>query len=324
MNRLLARLEMIPVRTRAYAGLCFASVAWASAFILGKVVLAEIAALPAGAWRHAIAASVLVPFAWRGRRSANVRAALAPLAVMVICGGVLYPWAFFAALSRTSATNTSLLIALNPALTLLLAPLVGEPYTRQRLLGVSLALLGAALVITHGDPAVLTSLAVARSGDLLAVLGAGLWATFNIAARRVVTHLPHAMTNAIVYGLGCVALFVLAGPEQPWQQLANASPRAVAALGGMAALSSLIAGQLFLFGVHSVGVGRTVVFVYIVPVLTALASALFLGESLVLAQLVGGAAVLAGVYITTRGPREELHHGRSRGVAPLPVRAAAK
>jgi drug/metabolite transporter (DMT)-like permease len=305
MSALFARLEMIPVRTRAYVGLCFASIAWASAFILGKVVLAEIAALPAGAWRHAIAAMVLLPFAWRGRRSANVRAALAPLAVMVICGGVLYPWTFFAALSRTSATNTSLLIALNPALTLLLAPLVGEAYTRRGLLGVSLALLGAVLVITHGDLSILTSLAAARPGDLLAVVAAGLWATFNIASRRVVAHLPHAMTNAVVYGLGCVALFVLAGPEQPWQQVASASPRALAALGGMVVLSSLMAGQLFLFGVHSVGVGRTVVFVYIVPVLTAVASALFLGESLVPAQVAGGAAVLAGVYVTTRAPREE-------------------
>lgn len=316
---------MVPVRTRAYAGLCVASVAWASAFILGKLVLAEITALPAGAWRHAIAASVLAPIAWRGRHSANVRAALAPLAVMVLCGGVLYPWTFFAALSRTSATNTSLLIALNPALTLLLAPLVGEPYTRQRLVGVSLALLGAVLVITHGDLSVLTSLAAARPGDLLAVLAAGLWASFNIASRRVVVHLPHAMTNAIVYGLGCVALFVLAGPEQPWQQLASASPRALAALGAMAALSSLIAGQLFLFGVHSVGVGRTVVFVYIVPVLTAAASAVFLGESLVLAQVLGGAAVLAGVYVTTRSPHPEpLRDAPEPAVAPLPARASAK
>ena len=64
----------------------------------------------------------------------------------------------------------------------------------------------------------------------------------------------------------------------------------------------MLAGQLFLYGVHTVGVGRTVVFVYIVPVLTALLSAVLLGEPLLPAQIVGGAAVLAGVWVTTRAP----------------------
>jgi drug/metabolite transporter (DMT)-like permease len=71
----------------------------------------------------------------------------------------------------------------------------------------------------------------------------------------------------------------------------------------MVALSSVLAGQLFLYGVHSVGVARTVVFVYMVPVLTAAASTVLLDEPLYAAQVDGGAAVLAGVYVTTRPPR---------------------
>ena len=292
----------IPVSTRAYAGLCAASLAWASAFIFGKVVLAELGALTAGAWRHGLAALVLLPFAWRARRAANWRSALLPLSVMVVCGGVLYPWSFLAALARTSATNTSLLIALNPALTFLLAPLVGESYTRRGLLGLALALGGAALVITHGDLSVLTSLTPARSGDLLAFAAAVLWATFNVAARGVVRHLPHPVTNMVVYGLGCLALFALASPEHPLQQIAAASPAALAALAAMVMLSSVLAGQLFLYGVHSVGVGRTVVFVYLVPVLTALLSAALLAEPLLRSQVMGGALVLLGVWVTTRAP----------------------
>jgi drug/metabolite transporter (DMT)-like permease len=317
-----ARIAAIPVSTRAYAGLCVASLAWASAFILGKVVLAEVSALSAGAWRHALAALVLLPFAWRRRGAANLRAALFPLAVMVVCGGVLYPWAFFAALQRTSATNTSLLIALNPALTFLLAPLVGESYTRRGLVGIALALTGAALVITHGDLAVLKSLASARSGDLLALGAAAIWATFNLAARGVVGHLPHPLTNALVYGLGCLALFALAGSEHPWQQVVAASPAALAALVGMVALSSVLAGQLFLNGVHSVGVARTVVFVYMVPVLTAAASTLFLGEPLLGAQIAGGAAVLAGVWVTTRVPHPTTVPVRRYPDTPATRRAA--
>jgi len=305
-RRLAAHVATIPTSTRAYAGLCLASIAWASAFIFGKVVLAELSALSAAAWRHAVAALILLPFAWRGRGAANVRAALVPLALMVVCGGVLYPLTFFAALQRTSATNTSLLIALNPALTFLLAPLVGEHYTRRGLVGIGLALIGATLVVTHGDPGVLTSLSPSRVGDLLALGAAAIWATFNLGSRRVVTHLPHAFTNTVIYGLGCVALFALAAGEHPWQQVTHASAAALGSLAAMVLLSSVLAGQLFLYGVHSVGVGRTVVFVYVVPVFTAALSTVFLGEPLLLPQIIGGAAVLAGIYVTTRAPRETL------------------
>ena len=68
----------------------------------------------------------------------------------------------------------------------------------------------------------------------------------------------------------------------------------------MAVFSSVMAGQFFLMGMRSVGVSRTVVFVYFVPVLTAALSALFLGERFEAAQAIGGATVLAGVYLTTR------------------------
>jgi drug/metabolite transporter (DMT)-like permease len=290
----------MPASTRAYVGLCVASVGWASAFLFGKVVLAEIGALPAAAWRYGLAALVLLPFAARRREAVNIRLVWRPLAIMVVCGGVLYPWAFLAALQRTSATNTSLLIALNPALTYLLAPLVGESWTRHGLVGIALALIGAALVITHGDLAVLTRLTPAHAGDLLALGAAAIWATFNLAARGVVAHLPHARTNAIVYGLGCLMLCALAAPEHPWQQVINASLAALGSLAAMALLSSVLAGQLFLSGVHRIGVSRTVVFIYLVPVLTAAAATLVLGEPLLPAQLVGGGAVLAGVWVTSR------------------------
>src|SRR5205823_999263 len=159
--------------------------------------------------------TVLLPFALRQRPASGIGRVAAPLAVMVVCGGVLYPWLFLLALTHTSATNAALLIALNPVFTLLLSPLVGERLDRYRLAGVTPA---------------------ARGGIVL-----------------------------------------------------------------MALLSSVMAGQLFLVGVRTVGVGRTVVFVYLVPVLTAVLSATILGEPFRVAQVVGGSAVLGGVYWTTRG-----------------------
>src|SRR2546429_687439 len=193
-------------QTLAYAGLSLATVGWAAGFVAGKLALGAMSPLVVAAWRYAVAAAILLPFALRQRPADGLGRAARPLALMVVCGGVLYPWLFLLALSRTSATNTALLIALNPVLTLLFSPLVGERLDRRRLAGVVV----------------------------------------------------------------------------------------------MAVLSSVIAGQFFLIGVRTVGVGRTVVFVYLVPVLTALMSTTLLGEQFLPSQAVGGATVLAGVYWTTR------------------------
>jgi drug/metabolite transporter (DMT)-like permease len=220
---------------------------------------------------------------------------------MVVFGGILYPWLFLLALSRTSATNTALLIALNPVVTLLLSPFVGERLERRRIAGLAIALLGAVVVITHGDVLSLRTLSF-HGGDLLAFAGACAWAVFNVASRRVVAHLTPAFTNCVIYGAGSVALAVLSRTDHPWAELAAVTPVGLGWIAVMAVMSSVVAGQLFLVGVRTVGVGRTVVFVYLVPVLTAALSAVLLGEHFEPAQAVGGAAVVAGLYWSNRGP----------------------
>jgi len=294
---------MLPARPTshavAYVGLSLATVGWAAGFVAGKLALGAMSPLVVGAWRYVVAAVILLPFALRQRPADGLGGAAGPLALMVVCGGVLYPWLFLLALSRTSATNTALLIALNPVLTILFAPLVGEPLDRRRLSGVVVALAGAATVITRGDPTHLTALSL-NPGDLVALAAAATWATFNLTSRHVVGHLTPAFTNCVIYMLGAVALYVLGRGDRPLAQLAAATPTALAGVVVMAVLSSVIAGQFFLVGVRTVGVGRTVVFVYLVPVLTALMSTTLLGERFLVAQAVGGATVLAGVYWTTR------------------------
>lgn len=293
----------LPVR--AFVGLAIATVCWAAAFILGKVVLREMSPLVLGAWRYVVATALMLPLVLRsglgvGAIRGATRGAIVPLAVMVVFGGVLYPWFFLAALARTSAANTSLLIALNPVLTLLLSPLVGERLPRTRIVGALLAFAGAILVISKGDLRELLALRV-DTGDFYALAAAGCWAAFNLTSRLVVDRVPAAMVNLAVFAGGAVALFVLGASEDPVAQLAAATAPVLIALCAMALLSSVIAGQLFLLGVRDAGVGRAVVFIYLVPVLTALLSVLLLGEALSTAQVFGGTAVLAGLLLTTRG-----------------------
>ena len=282
---------------RAYAGLAVASIGWATAFVVGKVVVRDVSPLAAASLRYGIAALVLLPLAVRGGHAAALRRVAVPLAIMTLTGGILYQWLFLEALARTSATNAALLVALNPVMTVLLAPLAGERLERSQLSGILLALAGAAIVITRGDPGALIGRGL-NAGDLLALGGAVCWAGFNVAARPVVGEISPARANCIVYAAGAIVQGLLA--RDPLAQVAGAPPGALAGVLSMAILSSVMAGQLFLVGVRVVGVARSVVFVYLVPVLTGIMSSVLLGEAIEPSQGVGGVAVLAGVWLTTR------------------------
>lgn len=287
----------------AYAGLMVSTLGWASAFILGKVVVGEMTPLAVAAWRYVVAAAVLLPVAIRQWSPIYEVRAFASLGVMLVFGGIAYPWLFLQSLVHTSATNAALLIALNPVFTLLLSPLIGERIDLRRLGGVALALGGAVTVITRGD---LDSIRVVSSntGDMFAVAAAASWAVFNLASHGAVARFAPAVANFVIYGLGSLALFALGRSEAPVAQLVAAQAPVLGSIAGMALLSSVIAGQFFLIGVRTVGVNRTVVFVYLVPVLTALLATSLLGERFLASQAIGGALVLAGVSLTTTGGSE--------------------
>src|ERR1700756_32863 len=55
----------VRAETLAYAGLGVATVGWAIGFIAGKLALTAMSPLAVAAWRYAVAATILLPFALR-------------------------------------------------------------------------------------------------------------------------------------------------------------------------------------------------------------------------------------------------------------------
>jgi drug/metabolite transporter (DMT)-like permease len=291
--------ERSQVRTRelAYLGLLVATLGWGGAFIAGKLALRDFSALSTSAWRFAAASALLLPFAIRQFRAASFAPVAGPLALMVVCGGVLYPWLFMASLERTSATNTSLIISVMPVLTYALCPLVGESISRRRWVAMVLAMVGAVVVITRGDPARILALGSLNLGDLLALGAAAVWSVFNLASRRTVAGLPTPIINTFIYGIGGAVLFALALPDRPVAQLTAASPVGLGGLLFLAIVPSVLSGHIYLHAMRVLGVSRTVPFVYCVPFVTATMAALLLGEELNYYQAAGGAFIFSGLLL---------------------------
>lgn len=287
----------IRARELAYLGLLIATVGWGGAFVAGKLALRDFTPLATSAWRFVAASALILPFAAPQLRRASFGPVAGTLALMVVCGGVLYPWLFMAALDRTSATNTSLIISIMPVLTYALCPLIGERISRRHWLAMALALAGAVVVITRGEVARLIALRSLNLGDLLAFCAAVVWSIFNLASRRTVAGLPTPLINFLIYGIGGVVLLGLAAPEQPLQQLASAGRIGLGGLIFLAIVPSVLSGHIYLHAMRVLGVSRTVPFIYCVPFVTAAMAAGVLGEELMISQAAGGAAILAGLLL---------------------------
>src|SRR4051812_46230399 len=105
---------------RTYLSLALAAVFWGANFNLAKPVLAEMSPLAAGAWRYIIAAVIVlaVLFSTGGRLVLRHFKSYLVLGLFGVFG---YNVFFFLALQSTSAVNASLIMALNPLLTLVVA-----------------------------------------------------------------------------------------------------------------------------------------------------------------------------------------------------------
>ncbi len=274
--------------------------AWAVTFHIAKYAVALMPPLTAAIARFAIGACVLVPWLmvregwdWRGlRRNWLALLFMGAVGIMGFNVGMFY------GLQGSSAINAALIMACNPALTLLLSGLLGgERISRGSALGMALALLGVGFVVTRGSWAVLTGLSFSR-GDLWLLAGSAAWSLYSVVPRRFVRDLGalQITTSTIVIGTLSMALAAWL-----WSPAALQAPPAAAwpALLFMGVIASACCYLWWNSCVLKLGPGRTAVFMNLVPVFTV-AVGVALGQSLSAAQIVGAVLVIAGVLWATR------------------------
>ena len=221
---------------------------------------------------------------------------------------------FAEGLRRSTATNGALIMALSPLVSALLAALAfRERLTLQRLAGVVLGFGGVAAVVLSHPGAGLSS---AGAGDLLLVASVVSFAVGGVLIQRLARQLhPLAISWAIyLIGAALLLLHTTLAPTAP-----VAAPSVAVAFGGLSpwwlvlfsgVAATAIGNLIWNRAIATIGVARTAVFLYWVPVFGVAFAALLLGERLTWWHLVGFVAVMAGTWLGTRQPV----------VVPAPVR----
>lgn len=276
---------------------------WAGQFIAGRIVAPHLPPLTAGALRFVAACIALLVMvrAIEGRLPRLQPQQRRSVVALAIVGVAAWNYCFFAALESISAGRAALIMALNPIAVAIGATLFyGERRSAMGWVGIAIALLGAAIVITRG--ALGTAFTGAfGAGDAFmfgCVIG---WAAYTLIGRPLFATLsPLAVTTwSALIGTG----MLIVGSMTEWHRVA------LDQLGMSPWLGLLYLGVLgtalnfywFNRGVQRLGASQAAIYINLVPVFAVCYATLFLAEPVLWSMVIGGLMVLGGVVLVTRG-----------------------
>jgi len=130
-----------------------ATLFFSGAFIAGKFSIAEFPVCSLTFFRFLIAAIILfLIMLKRGDNLTLEKADIPRIILLSLLGMVGYHVLFFTALKYTSSVNTSLIAAMNPIITTIMASLfLKEKFPRKAIGGILISFLGVAMIVTNGS-----------------------------------------------------------------------------------------------------------------------------------------------------------------------------
>jgi len=217
------------------------------------------------------------------------------------CSGILaYNLLFISALALMPASRASLIVALNPVVTIAMAGwLFGERLAPLRWFGVCLALGGVWIVVSAGR--LLDPLPGALGQGELMMFGAVLaWAAYTLLGRAALSGLSPLAASTYASLAGTVMLAVTAIPDLAEFQPGMLTLEVLLAGAYLGVLGTGVAFVWYYQAVQRLGPSRTVVFNNLVPVFGATFAVLWLGEPVTWPLLVGGLFAVGGVRLVSR------------------------
>jgi drug/metabolite transporter (DMT)-like permease len=282
-------------RRHAVAALTAAGLLWGTTVPLSKLALAWLSPGWLTATRFGLAAAVLLAVAVRITGRSGLRAAFTP---KVLASGALgYGGSVLvqnAGITRTSVTHAALLIGAVPVLVAVIAAVWHRTVARPvAWIGFAVSLGGVGL-ITAGGGGGGTTLA----GDGLVLASLFLSATVTVAQGRLLTGRDPVAVTAVQFlaaALGALLVTVCTegAPAVP------AGPGPVLAVLALATCGTLLPFTLFAFGQSRVSAEVAGAFLNLEPLVGAIAGAVAFGDPVGLAQIAGGAAIVAGIGLSS-------------------------
>ena len=216
-----------------------------------------------------------------------------------ITGGSLYFWAENTAIQYSLVNNVAFIVCNAPLLTLFLGMAFSKEIraTKNIVMGSLISLIGVALVIFNGS----FILRLNPIGDFLALVAAGAWAVYSLLMRGLTNRYNVTFLTRKVFFYGILTILP-AFLIKPWQfPLENlAEPVIWMNLLFLSIIAALICFVLWNIVIREIGALSSANYIYLSPVSTMIASAIFLQEPVTWISIAGSILILSGLFIVSK------------------------
>jgi drug/metabolite transporter (DMT)-like permease len=272
---------------------------WAATFISIKLLLKDFSPIEIMLYRLILAYLVLLAVSPRFIKFNSLKEELLFLGAG-LCGVTLYFIFQNSALSLTQASNVSILISISPFFTAIFSRFFAkeEQFKSNFFIGFGVSIIGIFLIGFNGN----FILKLNPLGDILAILSAVVWSGYTVIMKKISTlNLSTIQFTRKIFFYGLLLLLPFLNILGFHLDLSGftSTPNLLNIL-FLGVGASALCYVTWNYAVSMLGAVKTSVYIYLIPIITIIISALVLHEKITLVALLGVLLILVGLYISER------------------------
>lgn len=269
---------------------------WGTTFISTKILLSDFKPIEILFLRFVIGFIVLMIIAPKGLKNVSLKQEMTFMAAG-LCGICLYYLLENVALTYTMASNVGVIISIAPFFTAIFTGLFikEEKPKRNFFIGFAVSMLGIVLISFNGSKFQLNPI-----GDILAIAAALVWACYSVLARKisefgysVILTTRRTFFYGILFMIPMLLFFDLKTDISRFAHMPYLLNIIYLGVG-----ASALCFVTWNFAVKILGAVKTGIYIYSVPVVTLITSALILREPLTGISVVGAILAVSGLFIS--------------------------
>jgi len=296
------------MKNKVYIFMIISTVLWGGSFVIGKSAVTEFPPMTLTFFRYLISTAIIFPLMLK-KEGKKARIKIKDLPIMLtlsLTGGFGYVILYFSALSYTTAINSSLIVAVNPLMTLIISALIlKEKLTFIKLSSVLLALFGVTITIFNGFNIFSGSVSI-NPGDLIMFAGVILYSFYSVFSNKIMHKYSPLIITGYTFFISLLFMIPISIAEKPWEIWMKSSFSGKLSVIYLGALASAIGYLFHQYSIKLMGASKSMGFYSLVPVFASFFSVLFLHEEITFNALLGGIIIIFGIYLNYNCSKREL------------------
>jgi drug/metabolite transporter (DMT)-like permease len=279
-----------------------ATLLWSVNMVIASGIKGHIPPVGLAFWRWTIACIVLAPFTLKSaiENWTIIKKNIRYLMLTAVLGITIFNTLIYFAGKTTSAVNLSLIAISIPLFIVVLSRIIfKEKVSNMKIVGIATIITGVLVLITKGSLKALLHINF-TIGDLLMLVACFFFAYYTILVRQKPKELTPKVFLFSVFVLGVILLFPFYLWEHLFYKKVILDTKTVLATSYVGIFASLVSYYLWNEAIRLIGTSKTAVIYYLIPVFSGILAYFFLGQAILITQIISMGIIVTGLLITNR------------------------